>query len=111
MQVESFVGSVLLESRIQNFIKKRLEHIFNDIEGIPTDIFTHYTFQNYANKDAQRIYNLKYLYAYLLEYYEIFQHLIELNYIKRPYKVLSLGTGSGLEFMDSICTTEKVRNK
>lgn len=61
---------------------------------------------NYANNHLpdyhqpliQQHYLLRYFPAYLFEYKQIYSQILENNYIDLPFKVLSVGTGCGLDY-------------
>lgn len=51
------------------------------------------------NKDViQRYYLLRYLPAYLLEYYIIYWNIFNMNFIRNNLNVLSIGAGCGIDF-------------
>jgi hypothetical protein len=52
----------------------------------------------YEELTIQQLYLLRYLPAYLIEYYEIFCNILRNNFIDYPLNILSIGTGCGLDY-------------
>lgn len=54
---------------------------------------------NYKSEIQQRLYLLRYFSAYLFEYVEAFSLLAKSGFITKPAKIVSLGSGSGIDGM------------
>lgn len=52
---------------------------------------------NYKNNLMQQYYFLKYMPAYLIEYYEIYKEIIGKGFLNENYNVLSIGCGFGID--------------
>jgi hypothetical protein len=52
---------------------------------------------NYRSIIQQQLYLLRYLPAYLFEYFEALSYLVQPHFITQPAKIVSLGCGSGID--------------
>jgi hypothetical protein len=93
---------------LQNFIRNFLENIYNkfliDISSLPSLCelkklrFDDPNVQpNYADITIQRLYLLRYGYAYFSEYYYLYRNLFEKNRGKN-IKILSIGAGCAIDY-------------
>lgn len=53
---------------------------------------------NYSKKHIQQYYLLKYLPAYFTEYYYMYDDIMNYNFIKDDYNILSIGCGCGIDY-------------
>lgn len=93
---------------MKSFIQSKMDEIFqdfiNDINGMQTlcDLktlrFNGGIIPNYNESYIQRLYLLRYFPAYLIEYYYMYGTLLNLNFIKFPLNILSIGSGCGLDY-------------
>ena len=90
------------------FINEYLNRIFgefqNEIDNLDRlcDLvnvnFKDSNIPDYNYKIIQQIYLLKYFAAYLFEYYEMYNKLVNDNIIEFPFNILSIGCGCGLDY-------------
>jgi len=53
---------------------------------------------DYSKPEIQQLYLLKYFPAYLIEYYDIYNEIIKLEFLSTPFHILSIGTGCGIDY-------------
>jgi len=92
---------------MRRFIKRKMDEIFNDfiseisLLGQFCDLkdisYETGNIPDYSNRLIQQLYLLRYLPAYLTEYYLIYRNVIDFNFINH-YNVLSIGSGANLDF-------------
>lgn len=93
---------------MRNFIQRKMNEIFDDfmkeIEEkdrlceLKELRFDGDNPPDYSNPSIQRLYLLRYLPAYLTEYYLIYTSIIDSNFLGSEFKVLSIGAGCGLDY-------------
>ncbi|OIJ16354.1 hypothetical protein BKP37_06425 [Anaerobacillus alkalilacustris] len=93
---------------MENYIHKQLDAIYNDFKSEIDQLdelcslhdlrFNYGHLPNYFHSSIQQLYLLRYFPAYVFEYYRIFKKVIEFNHVDTPYKVLSIGVGSLLDY-------------
>lgn len=52
----------------------------------------------YSDENIRRLYLLRYLPAYLVEYFLIYKKIIKSKHIKKKFNIISLGSGCGLDY-------------
>lgn len=94
---------------IHNFINENLRRIFQEFLDDTSKLTHlcelkafHYKFGNipdYNKKIIQQLYLLRYLPLYILEYFNIYNHIITSSFFEdKDYRVISIGAGCGLDF-------------
>lgn len=53
---------------------------------------------DYNDIMVQQLYLLRYFPAYLVEYYDIYREILKYKALKKPFRVLSIGCGCGLDY-------------
>lgn len=102
--------------KMENFIEEKMDLIFNDFNKNLEKIeyycklkefrFDSKSAPDYDNKIIQQYYLLKYLPAYCVEYYSIYQDVIKKKYIREDYNVLSIGCGCYLDLWGLVFALE-----
>lgn len=90
------------------FIREKMDNIFNDFKSelnnldnycILKDVrFNRNNVPDYTNPIIQQLYLLRYFPAYLAEYYIIYKELLIQKHVGKPFNVLSIGAGCGLDY-------------
>ena len=93
---------------MKRFIEEKMDEIFHDfkdeINGMQTLCnlkilrFNGGIIPDYNQSYIQRLYLLRYFPAYLIEYYLMYDKLLDLNFTKLPLNILSIGSGCGLDY-------------
>jgi len=52
----------------------------------------------YSDENIRRLYLLRYLPAYLVEYFLIYKKILKSNHIKKAFNIISIGSGCGLDY-------------
>jgi hypothetical protein len=93
--------------RMNEFISRKMDEIFTDFQReiqeeylcqLKDFRFDRGNIPNYNEEIMQQFYLLKYLPAYLTEYYCIYTELINENFLGTKINVLSIGAGCGIDF-------------
>lgn len=92
---------------MKKFMARKMEEIFNQFEKdieeekylcqLKNFDFSGDRLPEYENEMQQEFYLLRYLPAYLLEYYQIYSEVIRGEFIEDKYSILSLGCGCGID--------------
>ena len=95
-------------SEMRSYLAERIGTFYGDFqEGIRSldnlSLLRDLNFQgnhlpDYQNQLIQQFYLLRYFPAYFIEYYHIYRQLLQVDFIHEPYRILSLGTGSGVDY-------------
>ncbi len=94
---------------MRNFIDSKMHEIFDDFDSslqqqecycILKDVrFNSKNVPDYANPFIQQLYLLRYFPAYMVEYYDMYRDIRKLKFIKSAFNVLSIGAGSGVDYI------------
>ena len=94
------------DDRMHKVMLDKLNQIYedfkNNIEDKLCDLkcfkFTSDNIPDYNNPNIQRYYLLRFMLGYFCEYYLIYSDIMDLNFLKNDYNILSIGCGCGIDF-------------